>query len=107
MKSYDPQGTVYVNRARFAFTDPTSGIRYEPGEEVRATPTDWLASQTYIHVVDVEAAPVDDDAAKKKAEEDAAAQKLAEEEAAAQKLADAQKAAVADEKKADTPAVKK
>ena len=103
MKSYDPQGTVYVNRARFAFTDPTSGIRYEPGEQVRATPTDWLAAQTCIHVVDA----VDDDAAKKKAEKDAAAQKLAEEEAAAQKLADAQKAAVAAEKKADTPAAKK
>ena len=106
MISYDPQGKVFVNTARFAFTDPTTKIRYEPGEPVRATPNDWLESQPFMKVQpelsaeDVAA----QEAAATAAEELAAAQKTADEKKAADDAAAAQK--TADEAKAAAPAKK-
>jgi hypothetical protein len=74
----DANGKWYLTKARFAFTDPTTGVMYEPGVYVKATPNDWLAGQAGV----IDEVPDPIKAAEDAAKAEAAAVAKAEAEAA-------------------------
>ena len=54
----DDSGIVYVNKGVFPFVDPTTGVRFEPGEEVKVLPTPWIKSQSVLYTEKVTPEPV-------------------------------------------------
>jgi len=44
----DEDGAWFTNTAQFAFTDPTSKVRYAPGVRVKVKPSPWLQTQPAI-----------------------------------------------------------
>ena len=60
MRIVHPDGEWLVNRAQFAFTDPTTNTTFQPGEVTKATLTDWIKSQpTFAKVPDPLAKPTE------------------------------------------------
>lgn len=53
----DEDGAWFTNTAQFAFTDPTSKVRFAPGVRVKVKASPWLQAQTTI-VAEPVAAPV-------------------------------------------------
>lgn len=47
----DPKGEWYLSKARFGFTDPLTGVRFEPGVLVKAPASDWLKAQAEAGVI--------------------------------------------------------
>lgn len=41
----------YVNKGKFAFTDPDTGVTYEPGEVTQSKPSGWLDAQELAGVI--------------------------------------------------------
>lgn len=92
MKVYAENGVILTNTSRYPFTDPSTGIRYEPGQSVQVEPTEWTESQSVL--AKTARAPTEEEsAAANKAAEEAAAQLKADEAAATKKAADEKKAA--------------
>ena len=58
MTVVDDNGIVYVNKGVFPFVDPTTGVRFEPGEEVKVLPTSWIKSQSVLYTEKVAPEPV-------------------------------------------------
>lgn len=111
MKIHDKDGLLVTNTSKFAFTDPSTKIRFESGETARVAYNDWLKSQPVMVLSDSEEVAAyaaaeaqkaaDEVAAKAKELADAEALKLADE---AQKTADAQKVGDEAQKAADAKA---
>lgn len=45
---HDAQGDWYQNKGRFAFVDPISGARFEPGALTKAKTTTWVEGQPVL-----------------------------------------------------------
>ena len=48
MRIVDPTGKWYMNTAQYSFTDYDSMTVFQPGELTKATPTKWIASQSFM-----------------------------------------------------------
>lgn len=48
MNIADKNGIWLVNEGQFAMVDPVSNTRFEPGEPVKATHTQWVKDQSTI-----------------------------------------------------------
>lgn len=44
----DKNGVWRVNKGNFAFVDPETGVRFEPGDEVKTTNTAWVKMQEAV-----------------------------------------------------------
>lgn len=53
----DADGVWITNTAVFAFTDPTSKVRFAPGVRVKVKPTAWTAAQPTLKVEQEAPAP--------------------------------------------------
>jgi hypothetical protein len=62
MRVADPKGKWYRNTGSFVFVDPETGTRFEAGELVKATPSNWLKTQPVLRE---EADPTGETKAKK------------------------------------------
>lgn len=47
----DQDGEWFVNQGAFPFTDPTSGVRFEPSVQVKVKRSDWMKGQPVIAAV--------------------------------------------------------
>ena len=47
-KIFDVSGVWLVNKAKFAFVDPTTGARFEPEVPTQAVQTEWVKGQPTI-----------------------------------------------------------
>ena len=65
----DKDGSWFLNKGSFPFTDPTTGVQYAPRLAVKAKETDWLKSQPVIEKLADDAAEVAPEAAPETAPE--------------------------------------
>ncbi len=47
----DPKGEWYLTKARFGFTDPVTGVRFDPEVRVKAPASDWLKGQVEAGII--------------------------------------------------------
>ena len=44
----DEKGSWYVNVGAFAFTDPTTGVRFEPQTPMKVVASEWVKGQPVL-----------------------------------------------------------
>jgi len=44
----DEKGSWYVNVGEFAFTDPTTGVRFEPRTPMKVVASEWVKGQPVL-----------------------------------------------------------